>query len=62
MWRLDAGGDPKRAKPWHIGPVDKLDMLDPVPAIPDTIAFSGCFIAVDGLAHRAIANGVDRDL
>lgn len=58
MRRLDAGGDPQGPKPGHVGPVDQFDMLDPVAQVRP----SRRLIAVDGLAHRRVADRVDRDL
>lgn len=56
------GGDAKRTKPRHIGLVDQFDMLDPVAAVAAAVALRCGLIAVDGLAHCPVADGMDRDL
>ena len=46
----------QRPEPGHVGPVDQLDMLDPVPQVGPPRRL----IAVDGLPHRPVADGMDR--
>ena len=62
MRRLQAGGDAKRTQPGHVGGIDQLDMFDAVAAVAGPVGGAGGLIAVDHRTHRAIADGMDRDL
>ncbi len=57
--RLRIGGDPKRPEPCAIVGVDQLEMRDVRPAIGRTVGSSGDLDGIEGVAHRALADGME---
>ena len=62
MRRLHRGYDPHGTKARNIGGIDQFNMFNPVAAVAPPVGRHGGSIAIQHPAHRAIADGMHRDL